>query len=352
MQWLIIKSDVISSDLYTFTDDDCVMHVANIADFFTSLTYNGSFDIAMDKDNKDTEIRSTVPSSDKETRKAQNLSSNMGTQGNDSKTNNEESESISGENQKVKTIVEDQSLYDHFDGVILKFAKLNAEQGIGIRETDEDSPRDTYPDLTETVNSTTHKNSEDVVDYYGVKRNLTAYLMSALGSSATKYWDILHQRHMHPDAIYCGFSYDPHSKPSRNMKNKWGVNLEQYSEEMYPAFCHGGMYTMSGALLSSIFAVSTVTNYDNFHLEDVLVTGILREKSRVEDSKIVKRGGLKAQPLMYYGWDSGPRVMLKMTHKWRLYTIPLFKKKFVMEGYKDGKLIRKVHPPVSKESNY
>lgn len=96
--------------------------------------------------------------------------------------------------------------------------------------------------------------------------------------------------------IYCGFNFNSKGTPVRQKKNKWFVSTrdqlpdifksrfhtryfrfvdkDQYSYQRYPAFCHGGMYTMKSILVRSILCASEITNITQFPLEDVLITGM------------------------------------------------------------------------------
>ncbi|XP_039248500.2 uncharacterized protein LOC120326305 [Styela clava] len=119
--------------------------------------------------------------------------------------------------------------------------------------------------------------------------------------------------------IYCGFLYDRDNKAIRAEKSKWSMSAWQYSERYYPTFCHGGMYTMKQPMLKTLYCISEVTNTSGFHLEDVLITGILREKIGEGDVNIkpVTTNTGKRLDLMYYPWDdNAARTLWKMNHKW------------------------------------
>ena len=46
-----------------------------------------------------------------------------------------------------------------------------------------------------------------------------------------------------------------------------------YSERYYPAFCHGGMWTLSIKMINKLICASRITEKDDFYLEDVFITG-------------------------------------------------------------------------------
>uniref|UniRef100_H2Y6I5 Uncharacterized protein n=1 Tax=Ciona savignyi TaxID=51511 RepID=H2Y6I5_CIOSA len=50
------------------------------------------------------------------------------------------------------------------------------------------------------------------------------------------------------------------------------------------------MTVMSYRFIRDLYMTSQVTNYDDFHLEDVLITGILREKMDNDSRRIVPKG--------------------------------------------------------------
>jgi len=65
----------------------------------------------------------------------------------------------------------------------------------------------------------------------------------------------------------------------RNKASKYYISYDVYPDETYPDFCHGGMSAMSFDILSDIYRTAETTNFDGFYLEDVLITGILRQKT-------------------------------------------------------------------------
>ncbi|KAJ6643331.1 Beta-1,3-galactosyltransferase 1 [Pseudolycoriella hygida] len=66
------------------------------------------------------------------------------------------------------------------------------------------------------------------------------------------------------------------NKPIREVDNKWYVSEETFPDESYPSFCSGVAYLMRAADAAKIYSVSNKTKF--FWIDDVFVTGILREK--------------------------------------------------------------------------
>ncbi|XP_076824381.1 uncharacterized protein LOC143470021 [Clavelina lepadiformis] len=89
--------------------------------------------------------------------------------------------------------------------------------------------------------------------------------------------------------MHCGYIYDRGHSPIRKQNFKWGVSEEIYSGDVYPTFCHGGMIVSSYDVWSKIYQTSEKTNYTGMHLEDVLISGILRQKAFNTSGNIVSR---------------------------------------------------------------
>lgn len=67
--------------------------------------------------------------------------------------------------------------------------------------------------------------------------------------------------------------------PNRNKNSKWYMPPELYPSEIYPTFCSGTGYVLSGDVARKIYKVSLSIHY--LHLEDVYV-GICLAKLRIE----------------------------------------------------------------------
>ena len=63
---------------------------------------------------------------------------------------------------------------------------------------------------------------------------------------------------------------------------KWSVSKEVYPETFYPPYCSGSCHAISSNYAREIFKTASRTDPRNFHLEDVLFTGILRVKADIE----------------------------------------------------------------------
>ncbi|XP_004226631.4 acetylgalactosaminyl-O-glycosyl-glycoprotein beta-1,3-N-acetylglucosaminyltransferase-like [Ciona intestinalis] len=121
------------------------------------------------------------------------------------------------------------------------------------------------------------------------------------------------------DVIYCGFIFDQDSKVNRQRKSKWYISKDVYPGLYYPTFCHGGMWSLQKPMMRDVYCMAEVTQRNEFYLEDVYITGILREKLGRRDSNILPattNSGSKYL-LMYYPWDETNRAYIKMTAKWR-----------------------------------
>lgn len=66
------------------------------------------------------------------------------------------------------------------------------------------------------------------------------------------------------------------NKPIRESDSKWYAPKELFAEDMYPDFCSGSAYLVKAADAAKIYSISNKTNF--FWIDDVFVTGILREK--------------------------------------------------------------------------
>nr|XP_002128865.1 beta-1,3-galactosyltransferase 1 [Ciona intestinalis] len=88
------------------------------------------------------------------------------------------------------------------------------------------------------------------------------------------------------NTVYCGYKYEAGAKPYRNNSSKWQMSMDLYSASNFPTYCMGAMWTLSFEIIRSLTCLSTVTDYADFYVEDVLITGILREKLGQGESNI------------------------------------------------------------------
>ncbi|XKL67858.1 hypothetical protein PGB90_003349 [Kerria lacca] len=73
-------------------------------------------------------------------------------------------------------------------------------------------------------------------------------------------------------------------KPIRDESNKWYVPLTEYKNSVYPEFLSGWIYIATFKTLQSLMKQSNLTPY--FWIDDVFITGILREKARINVTDI------------------------------------------------------------------
>lgn len=122
--------------------------------------------------------------------------------------------------------------------------------------------------------------------------------------------------------IYCGFELSKHSRPIRDHGSKWFVSEKSFNGLVYPEFCHGGMYILTTSTVAKIFEMSLVTNFSDFHLEDVLITGILRLKLNLYGSKInlTPIHNFNNRPLMFHIPNGqGSNLIWRMYRKWTIW---------------------------------
>ncbi|XP_078481894.1 lactosylceramide 1,3-N-acetyl-beta-D-glucosaminyltransferase A-like isoform X1 [Ciona intestinalis] len=123
--------------------------------------------------------------------------------------------------------------------------------------------------------------------------------------------------------LHCGYIYDKDNKPVRNPKSKYGMPPSIYPYAAYPTFCHGGMTVMSYTILRDLYMTSQVTNYANFHLEDVLITGILREKKYNSSKMVVPKGyngwggSIRRNELLVWHMGTARRLDVAFEARWR-----------------------------------
>ena len=74
----------------------------------------------------------------------------------------------------------------------------------------------------------------------------------------------------------------------RDTKSKYYTSSKIYSNSKFPAFCNGGLTTLTFPILRDIYRVAEVTERNGLSLEDVYITGILRSKLYRGSSNIAK----------------------------------------------------------------
>ena len=78
------------------------------------------------------------------------------------------------------------------------------------------------------------------------------------------------------DQFYC--KTHEYVQPERT-RTKWRVTMEEYSGHLYPTYCHGSAEIFSRGVVQRIYDVTNSTDF--FWIDDVFVTGILRQKAKV-----------------------------------------------------------------------
>ncbi|XP_050408093.1 beta-1,3-galactosyltransferase 2 [Patella vulgata] len=84
--------------------------------------------------------------------------------------------------------------------------------------------------------------------------------------------------------------------PHRNPKSKWYA--ESYPLTYYPDYVSGPAYVLSGDITSKLLSVALKTKY--YYLEDVFITGIVRERATVK--LVAHRGFTCRKPLVDRCW--------------------------------------------------
>jgi len=87
--------------------------------------------------------------------------------------------------------------------------------------------------------------------------------------------------------MFCGFLINKGFSPHRYRSSKWFIPKSMYSEDYWPAFCSGPMYTFSIKMLSKLVCASKFTEMYDFYLEDVFTGGILRHKVSCSSDDVV-----------------------------------------------------------------
>ena len=74
--------------------------------------------------------------------------------------------------------------------------------------------------------------------------------------------------------------------PDRNPLSKYYVSYDQYNEAKWPKFCPGGLYTLSISIATKLYEASRTTSF--IPVDDVWVTGILRNKINIPDTMVLQ----------------------------------------------------------------
>ncbi|KAI6179945.1 Hexosyltransferase [Aphelenchoides besseyi] len=79
----------------------------------------------------------------------------------------------------------------------------------------------------------------------------------------------------HPKSFFCN-RWKGH-KPFRDPNNRWFVSSKEYNRTVFPTFCQGCSYLLSTAAVASL--LNNTATVKSIHLEDVLYTGLVAEKT-------------------------------------------------------------------------
>ena len=71
-----------------------------------------------------------------------------------------------------------------------------------------------------------------------------------------------------------------HMKPIRDSRNKWYVSPKEYENEKYPEFLSGWLYVATMESVRSLLKRAHLSRY--FWIDDLLVTGILRDEVKIK----------------------------------------------------------------------
>jgi len=115
--------------------------------------------------------------------------------------------------------------------------------------------------------------------------------------------------------MYCGFMYEKCSGVIRG-NGKLSLQQSQYTSDILPPFCRGVMVVLTYKMVTDLYAISQVTHYEDFPLDDVMIYGILREKLNQGDANIYPVIN-KGHPLVFYPWSDGEAVVEKMAMYWK-----------------------------------
>jgi hypothetical protein len=77
----------------------------------------------------------------------------------------------------------------------------------------------------------------------------------------------------------------PNAKPFRKRKNKWFITWQQYPHKKYPLYCYGTAWFMSMGVFQRLHEASK--KEPEFNFDDVMITGIVRERAHVQLLQIV-----------------------------------------------------------------
>ena len=103
-----------------------------------------------------------------------------------------------------------------------------------------------------------------------------------------KYRRIVTQNTWPEFPVICTYQTFISAKPYRDktgIHKKWAIGEDEYKWPYYPKCCLGGFYTMSVSVAGQLQEIAMTT--PALHVDDVWITGILREKLGMPDEMVI-----------------------------------------------------------------
>ncbi|XP_078486269.1 beta-1,3-galactosyltransferase 5-like [Ciona intestinalis] len=86
--------------------------------------------------------------------------------------------------------------------------------------------------------------------------------------------------------ILCGYLKGKVEPPHRNKNDKWYIPSSVYKWTVFPQFCFGAYYTTSVSVASQLYT-EALTSKVLGHLDDVWLTGVVRERIGMPDAMVI-----------------------------------------------------------------
>lgn len=102
-------------------------------------------------------------------------------------------------------------------------------------------------------------------------------------------------------------------EPPMRFQGKWMVSYKEYKKNVYPTYCHGGMYVMQVPLARNLWNASRTAPM--LRLDDVWITGILRTRINFPDKLVY------VMPEVARHFETVNNITtLRMQNLWRNFT--------------------------------
>lgn len=146
-------------------------------------------------------------------------------------------------------------------------------------------------------------------DVYGAIPDIVNYALNVESGQnpSTKH---LQANNQYEKMIYCSKVF----MPVVRRDGKWEMSYEDYPDKQYPLGCVGWCFLLPYNVAKNLYFMSLQTPI--IHLEDVTVTGILREKIGIE--KVQKMAG-NEQFCKHLGWPKDKPVEQKILEEYKSY---------------------------------